>query len=272
MKERLKSSALLIGGIGLILIIDSLTGSDLPCGFAIAVFLMLACSEFGEMCVKHGMRLSLTALMLSIPLLLLAVREDFHRPGRGFPTIAILSFLAVAAFLQLLKKDAAGRTLNLALTLFAFGYIVVLGSFLYRIRLLDGGFLLLIYVVATAKVSDTGALLVGRLFGRHKLIPWISPNKTVEGFLGGIAAGLAFSLLTHDMLAKGRFGISTAVLFGIAISLASASGDLLESMIKRDSGIKDSGRFLPGLGGVLDIVDSLLISAPIAYYIFSFSR
>jgi phosphatidate cytidylyltransferase len=268
MKERLKSSALLIGGIGLILLIDSMTGSDLPCGFAIALSLMLACAEFRDMCVKHGMRLPLTALMLFIPLLLLAIREDFYHPGSGFCAITILSFFAVAVFLQLLKKDAIGRTINLALTLFAFGYIVVLGSFLYRIRLLDGGFLLLIYVVATAKVSDTGALLVGRLFGRHKLIPWISPNKTVEGFLGGIAAGLAFSLLTHDLLAKGRFGIFTAVFFGIAVSLASVSGDLLESMLKRDSGIKDSGRFLPGLGGVLDIVDSLLISAPAAYFIF----
>jgi len=271
MRNRIISSFLLIGVIGFVLFLDATTKSDLPCGFAIGIFLMLAGIEFNRLYLKKGVLISMTILLSSVPMLLLAQRYDAHNPEANSCLVLTFLFFAAISFVQLLRKEVKGATANLAFTIFGFVYIILFGSYLYRIRFLEGGLLLLIFSVSTAKISDTGALLLGRWSGKLKLIPWISPNKTMEGFMGGILAGLAFSLFTHELLAKEYFNHMTAIFFGLTIALASVMGDLIESMLKRDSGVKESGNLFPGLGGVLDILDSLLISAPIAYYLFIFS-
>ncbi|MEX0586136.1 MAG: phosphatidate cytidylyltransferase, partial [Pirellulales bacterium] len=146
-----------------------------------------------------------------------------------------------------------------------------------ELRLLDPyelGLLPLISLIAVAKACDTGAYTFGRLFGRHKMSPIISPGKTIEGAVGGLLAACAASyavfwpytvafLSGHDE--PKRFGGAWGWLaFGLLVGAAGMFGDLAESMLKRDAGVKDSSTWLPGLGGVLDILDSLLLSAPIA--------
>jgi phosphatidate cytidylyltransferase len=136
---------------------------------------------------------------------------------------------------------------------------------------------LIFYLVAVVKSMDTGAFLFGSVFGRHKLFPRISPNKTWEGFVGGIAAGLGASLLFFHACRSGPgaesaalgtvvFGLRDAVMLGVLLPAAGVLGDLLESLIKRGCGVKDSGRWIPGMGGMLDITDSLLVAAPVLYY------
>ncbi|MFN8222617.1 MAG: phosphatidate cytidylyltransferase [Gaiellales bacterium] len=128
----------------------------------------------------------------------------------------------------------------------------------------DDGLLLLVTVLLTVFADDTGAYTVGRMIGRHRLAPSISPGKSWEGFLGGTLAGVAvafFSLYDQDVLTIGE-----SLVFGLAICLASTLGDLFESAVKRDLGVKDSGRMLGGHGGVLDRVDSLLWAGPAAFY------
>ena len=272
MLNRIKSSAILIGVICGCVWLDLHLGSDLPCGLVVAAFLALGCFELKEICARMDAHLPTLPLLASIPLFLLAVRHDASHPGIRLCAVVGFAFFAFIVLSLLSRKDCGGATRRLALALFAFFYIVVLGSFLYRIRLLDGGVLLLVYAVATAKISDIGALLVGTLIGRKKLIPWISPAKTFEGLFGGVLSGALFAYATHGSLAKGYFSGAMAVLFGVAITVTAAGGDLLESMIKRDAGVKDSGRLIPGLGGTLDILDSLLLSAPVAYLLFIWSR
>ena len=127
------------------------------------------------------------------------------------------------------------------------------------------GVVLILIAVVGPWISDAGAYFAGRLFGRHLLFPSLSPKKTVEGGLGGllltvlVVAPLAFTLLDFNPV--------KALLIGAAVSVASQCGDLFESALKRILDVKDLGNFLPGHGGVLDRVDSLLFTAPAVYYI-----
>lgn len=128
---------------------------------------------------------------------------------------------------------------------------------------------LVCYLVAVVKTTDIGAYFVGSLCGRHKLIPRISPGKTWEGFFGGLAAGLAMSLLLRALF-HGHCGLlplrlADAMVLGLLLPLAGTAGDLTESMLKRAAGAKDSSVVIPGMGGVLDVLDSLLFAAPVLY-------
>jgi CDP-diglyceride synthetase len=140
------------------------------------------------------------------------------------------------------------------------------GSFLLALRLQERGLLSVLYLVAVAKMVDNGALLAGRLCGRHKLAPKISPAKTVEGVWGGLGAGMLTSFLLGPYFTNG--GLGFFLLIGLTIGIVAVIGDLGESFIKRRAGVKDSGCLLPGIGGVLDLMDSVLLSAPVGYVIF----
>lgn len=128
----------------------------------------------------------------------------------------------------------------------------------------DDGRLLAFTVLLTVFAEDTAAFFVGRTLGRHRLAPAISPGKSWEGFLAGIVGGVAvtfFALYEQDVVSSGE-----SLLLGLAITLAATLGDLFESAVKRDLGVKDSGSLLAGHGGVLDRVDSLLWAGPAAYF------
>jgi phosphatidate cytidylyltransferase len=126
------------------------------------------------------------------------------------------------------------------------------------------GRLLVFTILLTVFADDTAAFFVGRAIGRHKLAPAISPGKSVEGFIGGTLAGVAvsfFALYEQDVVTTGE-----SLVLGLVIALAATLGDLFESAVKRDLGVKDSGSLLGGHGGVLDRVDSLLWAGPAAYF------
>jgi phosphatidate cytidylyltransferase len=130
----------------------------------------------------------------------------------------------------------------------------------------DGRFYVLYFILVT-KLSDSGAYVVGSLIGRHKLVPRISPGKTWEGFGGAIVVSTAASLLFVHFLGHRMVGMTPlhAVILGIVLGSAAVIGDLIESLFKREAGVKDSGRLFPGIGGILDLLDSLLFNAPIMY-------
>jgi phosphatidate cytidylyltransferase len=133
----------------------------------------------------------------------------------------------------------------------------------------ETGRLLVFYLVLVVKMTDTGAYMVGSLIGRHKLIPRISPGKTWEGFFGGIAFGViascGFAWVVHFKMGQLQFPMIHAVMLGVVLALCGTAGDLFESLLKRSAGAKDSGRVLPGMGGLLDVLDSLLFGAPALY-------
>ncbi len=134
---------------------------------------------------------------------------------------------------------------------------------------------LIVYVIVVVKSSDIGAFFVGRAFGRHKLFPRVSPGKTWEGLAGGMAAGILMSVLVFWWFGRGMptasFGKllvtrTDAWMLGAVLAAIGVLGDLIESLLKRSAGMKDSGGRVPGMGGMLDVLDSLLFAAPALYF------
>jgi phosphatidate cytidylyltransferase len=186
----------------------------------------------------------------------------------AFTAIVMLSFLVQSAQFE----KPGGTMARISGTLLAIAYVGLLGSFIIQMRWLDGkyhGLIPLVYLVSTAKGGDTGAYTMGRLAGRNKLWPRLSPNKTIEGAVGGaafgVAAALIVTLVAKYLLRCEHLGFGTTIGFGLVVGAAAQLGDLMESMIKRDCERKDASETLPGFGGVLDVLDSLLFAGPVAY-------
>jgi phosphatidate cytidylyltransferase len=184
--------------------------------------------------------------------------------------VGVIMFTFVVQSIQFAKP---GRTMaTIASTLLVVAYVGLLGTFVIQLRWLEGphhGLLPLIMLIATAKGADTGAYAVGRLAGKRKLWPRLSPSKTVEGAVGGMLfalfAALCVNTVAADVLHLPALGGLEAAGFGLLIGLAAQLGDLMESMIKRDSDRKDASSAVPGFGGVLDVLDSLLFAGPVCF-------
>jgi phosphatidate cytidylyltransferase len=170
---------------------------------------------------------------------------------------------------------------NTAITLFIVFYSGGLAGFMTKLRMEVGGatgIALLLLSVFVVKMTDTGAYFVGKFLGRNKLVAWLSPKKTWEGFIGGlITCVLSAVLVGHWLHVEGLIRlddriISHHLVFGIVgllLGLISVAGDLCASLLKRDAEVKDSGRALPGLGGMLDVFDSPLLAAPLAWLLWT---
>ncbi len=267
-----------VGGLGLLIIL----GLVMP----------LATREIGTLFAAERVRpYPVIAAFGSGALVLHAFLTQF--PPFKVVAASVLAFIVAfiplpAAFRRALDRQTQDAIVRMAGTVLASLYLGGLGWFLMAIRVKEGrgdhGFrgttAVLLMILLMVKFTDIGAYFGGRAFGRHKLIPWLSPGKTWEGLFFGLATaagvGALFALTIPQLgLAPGNNGIPTywtwyrGVLFGVVIGGIGQAGDLLESMMKRDAEVKDSGKLVPGFGGVLDIIDSPLLAAPFAYLMFS---
>ncbi len=206
----------------------------------------------------------------------LAISWYAWHEGVVVPLILTASLLAIM-IREVFRRDIAPSLGHMAVTVFGIMYVGWLGSHLVLLRELPTSLAIeehigarLVFLVALLTwATDTAAYLFGVAFGRHKLIPRISPNKTVEGAVGGLfGAALVGWLLTRGLV---PFLTPLAgMVLGLFVGAMAQLGDLVESLIKRDAGIKDTAELLPGHGGVLDRFDSMLFTAPVVYYYFRF--
>ncbi|MQA93593.1 MAG: phosphatidate cytidylyltransferase [Streptosporangiales bacterium] len=175
----------------------------------------------------------------------------------------VLAMTFVAVMLWRLPRGATGYVRDVAAGTFVTAYLPFLIAFwMLMLAATDGAERIITFIVVTI-CSDIGGYFAGIFAGRRKMAPTISPKKTWEGFAGSTAACMIGGALTVGLLLDGSYW--QGALLGVAIVCAATLGDLIESMVKRDLGIKDMGRFLPGHGGLLDRLDSLLISGPVAW-------
>ncbi len=194
-----------------------------------------------------------------------------NSPARvnDFETSFLILFVLGLCLRQFFSRSNTAGILAISTTLFGLMYVPWLLNFIQKINFFRGveGHFYLLYFVLITKFSDSGAYAVGSLIGRHKMIPRISPGKTWEGFAGAILASVLASLLFIHFLGAHMAGMNYfhAVVLGVVLSVGAVVGDLIESIFKREAGVKDSGRFFPGIGGILDLLDSLLFNAPIMY-------
>jgi phosphatidate cytidylyltransferase len=194
-----------------------------------------------------------------------------------WPMLALAAALTLVLSLEVVRyREPDGQSGRLAASALAFGYVGVLLSFAIQLRFVGPagawGMAALVSLVVVVKLSDIGAYTVGRWIGRHKLAPRLSPGKTIEGALGGLAFAAGGSWLALVILWPRISGASTPAVaawqwlgFAVTVTAAGMIGDLAESLLKRDLGRKDSSDWMPGFGGVLDLLDSVLIAAPVAY-------
>jgi phosphatidate cytidylyltransferase len=211
--------------------------------------------EFGYMphldMIRAGSYSALWALALGVVMIFLAEMRRFERPG--------------------------GALANIAVGVFALIYVGLMLSFAVQMRIFWGVGALAAWIV-TVKMGDIGAYTVGRLFGTTRMSPVISPGKTVEGAMGAILFACIGSWISFHgivQLTPPSVALNPGtqlgwLVFGLVMGVAGIVGDLAESLLKRDVGVKDSSARMPGFGGVLDILDSLLLSAPIAWLCWAF--
>lgn len=194
------------------------------------------------------------------------------------PTLALLltGIFIAAALRKAFCKEVEDAIRRMAGTLLAATYLGGLAWFLMAVRVerdtpgvggFDGSTFHIITILLCVKFTDIGAYFTGKSIGKRKLIFWLSPGKTWEGLAGGLVfaglVGLACSPLVPDL------AWWQGIVFGVIVGAAGQAGDLLESLMKRDAQVKDSGTLLPGFGGILDVIDSPLVAAPVAWAVLS---
>lgn len=191
----------------------------------------------------------------------------FQKGLEGYFTLEPFFIVIACLFifvLQFIRRDSSQALDIIAVTMFGLLYIAWFFSFFIKIKFLPEGSSLVAFLILVTKMGDIGAYFVGRSIGKHNLIPRISPNKTVEGTMGGLVFSV-FSALGSKLYLP-RFPYGHLFTLGLLLGILAQVGDLAESLLKRDCEVKDSGNNLSGFGGLLDLIDSLLFTAPIFYF------
>jgi phosphatidate cytidylyltransferase len=298
LRWRLLSAAVILAVLGLMLWLDFRGPAGVWLGPLLLVLSLAATQEMLSLAVSGGWKpvgwsayagVVIVIGAASLPSILRSVfsGESSAAPSSladlapdvallGWTLLGLIAAVVVIVITELLAYRQPGAVLaNLAISIFAVTFVAVSMSLLAALRFLGDnrwGMAALLTMVLVVKFSDTGQYTFGRLFGRHKLAPKVSPGKTIEGAVGGmltacLVAWLSFTYLTPMLVGETsiEFAWWHSLTFGLWVALAGMVGDLSVSMIKRDVGRKDSSSWLPGLGGVLDILDSILLAGPAAY-------
>ena len=185
----------------------------------------------------------------------------------GFPEIVFVLLCLMLLLMfgeQLLRYRTEDALRRIGATTFAALYLGACLALVLWLRIRFGMELLVVFLAAV-KFTDIGAYFTGSVIGRHKMIPWLSPGKSWGGLVGGLVAAVGVSMLAVRLVGlQKHLNLWESAIFGIAVALAGQFGDLCESLLKRSAQQKDSGSLVPEFGGVLDIIDSPLMAAPIA--------
>ena len=225
----------------------------------IGALLVAAYVELGRVLGELGRPIHVDVLILATAVLLAATQLLGAR-GQALG----LTVLVVAALLRSLADRARADVVGtVARTALLGAWLGGLASYALLIRSLDDAIVLLVAVLGATAAGDIGAYAFGSWLGRRPIAPSVSPNKTWEGFVGGLVAAATFSALVLPL--DGTSSALRGAAIGVAVGVAGFLGDLVASMVKRDLGVKDLGRLLPGHGGVLDRVDGLLLALPVGY-------
>jgi phosphatidate cytidylyltransferase len=228
-----------------------------------SIFIGLGLYEFFRLDSKNIFPKSFVYLGI-ISGMLLPYITYFYRPTGGLWEALFFIIVLISLFLiQFTRKENQNASALIALTLFGIFYIGWFFTYLVKIRFLEDGHNLVAYLLLVTKAGDIGAYLIGSNFGKHLLIPRISPKKSVEGAVGGFLFSIVFAVISRSFL--GWMSFKVILMGGVLVAIFAQLGDLAESLLKRDYQVKDSSPLLPGLGGMLDVIDSILFTAPIFY-------
>jgi len=255
----------IISSIALLCVLIATISVDWLFGLLVTAFSIIGLYEFFTMLEKKGINIYKyfgIAIGAIIPLSI-TFRFELTRNWELLFIVLALLFLII---MQFRRRDNSGVIADMSTTIFGILYISWFLSFMIKIRYLTGGIGLILVVIFITKLGDIGAYFIGTRFGKTPLIPRISPKKTVEGSIGGLAFSVFGAFMSRPFL---NVSIPHLLFIGISLAILAQLGDLSESLMKRDCQIKDSGSMLPGMGGALDFIDSLLFTAPAFYFYMS---
>lgn len=226
--------------------------------------------EFFSLTKKLELKADATIAYLGAAALFVAFVFDApaKAPDLLILTVALFIIVVLATQMFRFQKDFSKLLTGIGVTVFGVLYVVFLGGFLVAVRVGFDPILsskLLLFFFSVNFGADAGAYFVGKSFGKHKLAPVISPGKTWEGLVGGIAFSAAFAAVSTFWFFP-ELAFQFSIPLAVVMAIFGVTGDLAESAIKRGADVKDAANFLPGHGGLLDRLDSLLFCAPILYY------
>jgi len=246
----------------------------------INLFVTRALWEFYRVCEAKGLRTYKVWGVIGTVVLISGSWFFYQQTNRlelsyDFDILIMLVFALGVFIRQFPQKLNPAGIETMAVTLFGLIYVAWLGNFITRINFIDpnhNGRYFVMFLVVVTKFTDMGAYIIGSTLGRHKMIPRISPKKTWEGTIGGVAFAVGGAVmclywpqpLSAGIVASGM-NLTHTLTLGLLLGTAAVIGDLAESLIKREAGVKDSSSILPGHGGALDMLDSFLFTAPLLY-------
>ncbi len=237
-------------------------------GLVVAAFTGLALHEFFSMVERKGIFLYRTLGLIIGIIIPLSILIGFEST-KGWELALMVAALLMLFVLQLARSDSSQAIVGIGTVFFGIFYISWCFSFIGRLRIIDfsgvDGRWLVAFLILVTKVGDMGAYVIGSKLGKHTLLQRISPSKTWEGLVGGLCCSLVAAYFMGQQLAP-VVSMTHCLWLGLILGFVAQLGDLSESMIKRDCQIKDSGRVFPGMGGMLDLIDSLLFTSPIFYF------
>lgn len=230
----------------------------------------------------HGMGIVFSLLMTAGPYCGVAFagedRHGYHAISAALLAIGLLiAALVISCFRVLGERDNTNRVETIAATMMGLLYVPLMLQFLVLILMFDAdstdNLVLVIWTVVVSKFCDMGALLTGMAIGKHKMSPNISPKKTWEGAVGGVlfsaGTGATIAFFAAGHLPETMTPLIAALL-AVPLAITTIVSDLIESVVKRRADAKDSGKMIPGIGGAFDLMDSLILTAPVAYLMFLF--
>jgi phosphatidate cytidylyltransferase len=254
--------AIAVGVVLAGIFLGSLFWHPLAFSLLVAVLVTLACVESGRVLRSVGVELEVPVLLVA-SLVMVAGAYQARHAGQAVG----IAVLFVGGVLWQLSDPHRRDVVRRLATTVTFGlWIGFLASFaVLLITLPEDAVVVTLGVIGAAVFADIGAYAFGVAFGRHRIAPSVSPNKTWEGFLGGLVVATLIAVLVLPYVSD-LFTIPSAAALAVVCGTAAFLGDLVESMIKRDLGVKDLGDLLPGHGGVLDRVDGILFALPVGFY------
>lgn len=286
---------LLLGPVMILLLIGSflldawLDRQNLPFGsrlfgrdtFPPGTFLFLLCASVAILASRElaailqdkkiaaSKRITTSAALIGLLVSCLVPTECNGQVGAAIVASSAVLVLVLSLGYYSRHKQPEGIVAAAGGALLAFVYLGLMFGFILAIRR-EHSVWVLLWVLLVIKASDIGAYFTGKAIGSHKLIPWLSPGKTWEGLFGGIVLSALVGFFGTLLMARADIGFDRpawhGALAGAIFAVAGQLGDLVMSLFKRDAGLKDSGKALPGFGGVLDVLDSPLLVTPIAYW------
>jgi phosphatidate cytidylyltransferase len=267
------------GALGGALWLTLIFWGGLPFALAVAIIVGWGIREYTDLLKFQGLRPQ-TPVILVISLFLVLVifnineyptliaGNPLHHSERFLTLMLVVTFFIIFAN-ELWNGTPEHGLINAAVNLFGAVYIGFFFAYMLLLRYLPGqnGLFYVLFTVLVTWLNDTSAYFIGIKFGKHKLSPQISPKKSVEGSVAGLVGGVITAVIMGIIFKK---PLPLMGLMGLVVVAGGQCGDLIESIIKRNAGVKDSGVFLPGHGGLLDRFDSLLTAAPLVYYMVTY--